>query len=38
MNHKVRITLEVDQQFIRLLRANVELTKNTRDWLLNNNN
>lgn len=33
---KVRLTVEVDQQFIRLLRANIEMTKNVRGWLLNN--
>lgn len=33
---RVRITLEVDQQFLRLLRANIEMTRPVRGWLLNN--
>jgi hypothetical protein len=31
---KVRITLELDQQFLRLLRANIEMNSATRGWLL----
>lgn len=33
---RVRITLEVDQQFIRLLKAKIELTAHMRGWLHNN--
>lgn len=33
---RVRVTIEVDQQFLRILRANIEMTKTTRGWLLNN--
>jgi len=32
---KVRLTIEVDQQFLRLLRANIEMTKPLRGWLFN---
>lgn len=33
---RVRITLEVDQQFLRLLKANIEMTRPVRGWLYNN--
>lgn len=33
---KVRVTIEVDQQFLRLLRANIEMNKAVRGWLFNN--
>jgi len=32
---RVRVTLEIDQQFIKLLRANIEMTKAVRGWLFN---
>lgn len=32
---RVRVTLEIDQQFIKLLRANIEMTENVRGWLFN---
>jgi hypothetical protein len=30
---RVRVTVEVDQSFLRLLQANIELTRNVRGWL-----
>lgn len=31
---KVRVTIEVDSQFLRLLRANIEMNAATRGWLM----
>lgn len=33
---KVRVTIEVDSQFLRLLRANIEMSRPLRGWLFNN--
>lgn len=35
-NKRVRVTLEISQSFLRLLRANIEMTKAVRGWLFNN--
>jgi hypothetical protein len=36
VNKRVRVTIEVDSQFIRLLEANINMTAAVRGWLLNN--
>lgn len=35
-NKRVRVTVEVDVQFIKLLEANIHLNRQMRGWLLNN--